>query len=229
MFCAFRSKVQFVGLLVVQDVDVRAVAQVAVALVARLVTVGGREASADRRSSPLDGAAAACCGLSCAHARVAEASRSAAVPIISLLRIAHPPHLAQERLARRGVGTVNLLVADHARPAVDLVGVRRVVQQVALVDGWRMPRASRDSAGRGTAAWPPASGRCSQPCGSWQVAQFSVTGEVLPEDRAALLGVAGDARLVDGAAGLQQLDVLRRRARCGTTSTPACPRAPACG
>jgi hypothetical protein len=37
---------------------------------------------------PFDGGVVSCCGVLWAHAKVAEASRSAAVPIISLLRIA---------------------------------------------------------------------------------------------------------------------------------------------
>ena len=39
-------------------------------------------------TDPFDGGVVCCCGLPCADATVAEASKSAAVPIISLLRIA---------------------------------------------------------------------------------------------------------------------------------------------
>jgi hypothetical protein len=39
-------------------------------------------------TTPLDGGVVSCCGVLCANATVAEASKSAAVPIINLLRIA---------------------------------------------------------------------------------------------------------------------------------------------
>src|SRR5678816_3806894 len=86
-------------------------------------------------ATPAGSVVAACC----ARARGAE-HNSAAVKTISLVRMCISPLLPQECLARRGIGPMDLLVADRARPAEDLVAVRGVGQKESLVDRWRMPR-----------------------------------------------------------------------------------------
>ena len=76
----------------------------------------------------------------------------------------------------RVVRPMNLLVAVHAGLAVDLVGVLRVVQDEALVDGRRVPRGHVAALAEERLLGDEHAVVVADPCGSWQVVQLSTTG-----------------------------------------------------